>query len=153
MKLLHLILLATITFSFSSCNNASNKNKKETIPDSSFVNTTWLLESMNGEKINYPADYRQNYIIFSSESDGFKFEGFAGCNTISGSYDVGDHGEIGIVDIRSTKKACSFSDLENNFIKMLKNITSYKIEGFYLTVFNGKNKIATFKDVKELSTH
>ena len=153
MKIILLIFLTTLTFSFTSCSNSTENNQTETISDSYFVNTTWLLESINGEKINYPADYKQNFIIFSGESDGFKVQGFAGCNNISGNYDVGDHNEIGLVNIVSTRKMCSFSDLENRFLQMLNNATSYKIEGYVLTIKKGQTEIAVFKDAKELQSH
>ena len=153
MKLILLIFLTTLTFSFTSCSNSAEKNKTEIISDSYFVNTTWLLESINGEKINFPADYKQNYIIFSGESEGFKIQGFSGCNNFSGKYDVGDHNEIGIENIASTKMMCSFSELENKYIQMLKSATSYKIEGYFMTVFSGDKKIAKFKDAKELRIH
>ena len=153
MKIILLIFLTTLTFSFTSCSNSAEKNKTEIISDSYFVNTTWLLESINGEKINYPADYKQNFIIFSGESDGFKIQGFAGCNNFSGNYDVGDHNTFGIENIASTKMICSFSELENNYIQMLKSATSYKIEGFVLTIKKGQTDIAVFKDAKELQSH
>lgn len=134
-----------------SCNNSSKLNEIKT--DSKFTSTTWLLESIDGEKTVYPADYKQNYIILTSDADGFKFSGFAGCNNISGKYDIGGHGEIGIQDILSTRKICSFIELENKFLDILKSATSYKIDGFYMTIYIGDKKVATFKDSKELSTH
>ena len=160
-----IFLLLVFSISFASCNDTSkpeksedNKNMKQknievNKTNSMFINTTWLLESINGEKVVYPADYKQNFIIFTSEAEGFKFSGFAGCNNILGKYDVGDHGEIGIENVASTRKMCSFMELENNYIKMLKEITSYKIDGHLMTVFSGDKLIATFKDAKELSTH
>ena len=153
MKIILLIFLTTLTFSFTSCSNSAEKNKTEIISDSYFVNTTWLLESINGEKINYPADYKQNFIIFSGESDGFKIQGFAGCNNFSGNYDVGDHNEIGLVNIASTREMCSFAELENEYLKMLSSATSYNIDGYFMTVFSGDKKVAIFKDAKELRTH
>lgn len=150
----YLVLLIAISSIAISCTEPKVKNKpNSSIKNSYFVNTTWLLESLNGKEIRYPADYKQNFIIFKGESDGFKFSGFAGCNNFSGNYDVGDHGEIGIDNIISTKMSCSFSELENEFIKTLSETTSYKIDGFYMNVFSGKNIIAVFKDAKELQTH
>ena len=159
-----ILLLAFSIFSIS-CNDTSKivnsednknieqKNNEGHYTNSTFVNTTWLLESLNGEKVIYPADYKQNFIVFTSEAEGFKLSGFAGCNNISGKYDVGDHGEIGIENIASTRKICSFMELENNYIKMLKEITSFKIDGYFMTVFSDKRKIALFKDAKEIRTH
>lgn len=147
----YFILAIIVLTSISSCNIPSKSNKIKI--NSKFVDTTWLLESIEGDKIVYPADYKQNYITFTPEAKGFKFSGFAGCNNISGKYDVGDHGEIGIQDILSTRKTCSFIKLENRFLGMLKEITSYKIDGYYITLYNGDKKVASLKDSKELSTH
>lgn len=150
----YLILIITLsTILFSCTEDVKKYDQKSTSNNSPFVNTTWLLESLNNKKINYPADYKQNYIIFTGEADGFKYSGFAGCNNVSGNYDVGDHNEIGIVNIISTERACSFSELEKDYLKMLTEATSYNIDGFYMTIFNGKNKIANFKDAKKLRTH
>jgi heat shock protein HslJ len=149
-----LVLIITFSsFLFSCSENVKKDNQKSSLNDSPFVNTTWLLESLNDKQINYPADYKQNYLVFTGEAEGFKFSGFAGCNNISGTYDVGDHNEIGITNIVNTKKSCSFSELENDFLKMLDEITSYKINGFYMTVYRRNEKIAYFKDAKELRTH
>jgi|LGVD01.1.fsa_nt_gb heat shock protein HslJ len=161
MRYIITILSTALLFSITSCDNGEvSKSKKKneiqkviSTKDSYFVNTTWLLESIDGDKIVYPADYKQNYMIFKGEADGFTFSGFAGCNNISGKYDVGDHGTIGIENIISTRMACSFSELENKFIVLLKNTSSYKIEGYFMEVYNGDKKLATFKDAKELRNH
>jgi putative lipoprotein len=143
-----IIAISTITI---SCSENIDK-KKSTIQNSSFVNTTWLLTSINNVKIDYPADYKQNYIIFTTEAEGFKFSGFAGCNNISGTYDVGDHNEIGIKNIVSTKKSCSYSILENDFLNILNNAISYKIEDNTMSIYSKNNKTANFKDSKKLQS-
>lgn len=147
----YLVLAIIVLVSITSCN--SNNVANNDVVNSKFTETTWLLESLNGEKIVYPADHKQNFIIFKGESEGFKLNGFAGCNNISATYDVGDHNTFKIGDVISTKMMCSFADLENKFLKMMKDANSYKIEGYYLTIFNGEQELAVFKDAKELQTH
>ena len=150
----YLILIFAFSTIMTSCADEVKKESAEsTVNNSSFVNTTWLLEKLNNNQINYPADYKQNYIVFTGEAEGFRFSGFAGCNNISGNYDVGDHNEIGLGNIISTKKMCSFDKLENEYLKMLSDATSFKIDGFYMKVYNGNDEIAFFKDAKELRTH
>lgn len=158
MRLLY-ILLSALFFSLMSCgtettnkkNKINNLSPTMDIENSLFVNTTWLLESIAKKKILYPADYRQNFVIFKGEVDGFTLSGFAACNNFSGKYDVGDHETFGIDKIISTKMACSFMDLENRFIELLKNADNYKIDGFYLTMYKGEKELAVFKDAKEIA--
>jgi heat shock protein HslJ len=108
-----------------------------------------LLESIEGKEIIYPADYKQNFVIFTGEAEGFELSGFAGCNNFKGKYDVGDHETIGIEKIMSTKKACSFIDLENNFFRVLNGVDTYKIEGYYMTFYKEGKEIAFFKNNKK----
>ncbi len=147
----YFILAIIILTSTTSCNVAPKEN--DTKVNSKLVNTIWLLESINGDEIIYPADYKQNYIIFKGESEGFKLDGFAGCNNVSGTYGVGDHNTFAIGNIMSTKMMCPFAELENKYLRMFENAKSYKIEGYYLTIFDREKEIAIFKDAKELQTH
>lgn len=155
------VLTMVISFAlFISCNNEadSGQDKKEstiemTKINSAFINTTWLLETIDGNKVDYPADYKQNYIIFTGEAEGFKVNGFSGCNNFLGSYDVGDHNEIGMNGLASTKMMCPFADLESKYLDVLGKVNKYEIEGFYMIFYDGDKKLATFKDAKELRNH
>lgn len=63
-----------------------------------------------------------------------------GCNTIHIAYKLMPKSKFEIKNLTATEKACDKSNLEVNFIKDIRKINQYKIEGHKL-ILTGKDKL------------
>lgn len=130
MKLL-ISLLSILLFS-ESCNSVkantmSPKNQEQQLLSGTY--TVNLLEKNN----SIPTTLT---LTFEEESN--KVSGFAGCNSFFGSYSVTNH-NISFSQLAMTKKYCgdnSINNLESQFIKVLNQTKSFKIEGKTLSLLD-----------------
>ncbi|WP_371187093.1 META domain-containing protein [Thalassotalea maritima] len=97
----------------------------------------WTLSLLNGEAASL-GDMDQALFIEFIEADA-TFRGFAGCNNYSGNYSQdGNNLEFG--QSRATKKFCQQgSDIEDQYLSALTDISSYQINGDVLTLINSNN--------------
>ncbi|WP_321777774.1 META domain-containing protein [Sulfurimonas sp.] len=117
------------------CKNSSSKAKLE--------NTYWKLTTVNNKAVNKSLRREAHMIL----NDG-KIKGNAGCNGLGGSYKLdGDKISFSDKDIAMTRMFCQDSP-EIDFIKALKNMHTYKIQGEYLEIFDKDGlKLARFESV------
>ncbi|WP_264521903.1 META domain-containing protein [Flavobacterium sp. N1994] len=145
----------TSTESDSSDVNLPNKMSTSTSTNTTdpskgkfaLAETKWKLVELNGKAVESP-NKKEYYINFDSKSG--KFEAFAGCNTIKGTFFMKAANKLGFSKIVGTKKACDAMDFENDFIKTIQMTDNYMIEekGTMLHFHNGKKAIAKFKAIK-----
>ncbi|MCA1756310.1 MAG: copper resistance protein NlpE N-terminal domain-containing protein [Bacteroidales bacterium] len=87
---------------------------------------TWLLTSAGGTEIS--DDYFPGgtpWIAFDSESN--RISGFAGCNSLTGTYTPGDNNSLALGPIATTKIACNAMRGEQMFLGLLNNTTGYRL--------------------------
>jgi len=99
--------------------------------------TYWKLTELNGKPL--VVDEKMNkeiHIVLKKE--GNKVQGFSGCNTIFGQYELKDGNRISFSGMISTKMACPALATESEFNKMLETIDSYSVNGNTMTLNKAK---------------
>ena len=110
------------------------------------VETYWKLTELMGKPVNPPAGVREIHIVLKKQ-DG-RFQGFAGCNNIMGSYELKDENFIGFKGIASTKMACPDMTIENQLMEVLGRVDNYSILGDKLSLNKARMApLARFKAV------
>ena len=108
--------------------------------------TKWKLASLNNVAIVQKSK-KVNFLKLNSK-DG-RFIAYMGCNSISGSYAMPMSTKIVFSNAVMTRMACPDMTLETDFLAMLENVASYKIENDRLLLFNERKKvIAKFTAIK-----
>jgi len=107
-------------------------------------NTRWKLSEMNGTPVITPDNGKDVYFLLSDK----KVQGFAGCNTITGSYTLS--GEKITFNTASTRMMCGKEqmDIEEFYTYALTHAASYKIDGNTLELYEGETSLAEFQAVK-----
>lgn len=107
--------------------------------------TKWKLISLNKKKVSQNG--KKEYFIKLNSKDG-RFEAFAGCNSIWGSYDMPSFDTLSFSETITTEMACTNMDLETGFTTMLSEVNSYKIQQGMLTLLGkGKKTLAQFQAI------
>ncbi len=137
-------LILLIPLFYISCASSENVNQEISLP---LENTKWILKILNGKKIFTPESNKEIYIRFSTA--GKRVNGYAGCNTFSGTYSK-DKNNISIGPLASTEMFCeSMMDIENELLKTIGNTKKYKIKGKYLQLYDSERIIAKFGGISE----
>lgn len=101
---------------------------------------------MNGKSIVTPPDAKEVHMILTSTGNEKRIKGFAGCNTMGGSFTLKEN-KIHFTTL-STKMFCpDRMEVEDSFFKVLSNADTYGINGEELYLYQGETKIATFQSV------
>ena len=120
--------------------------------DSSYKNATlvetyWKLITLDGHGVAMPAEGKKEVHLILKEKDN-RVQGFSGCNTMMGLYELKDANSIHFKNLASTRMACDDMTTENVFKKVLEQVNSYSIEGDNLSLNKrGMPAFATFKAV------
>lgn len=144
------LLLITISL-FMSCKPREKDNKGY---DPKIENKRWVLRELNNKVIQTPTGEKEISIFFEPTLNEFTAVGK--CNNLHGMYTSQDD-MIKIVNMISTKMACSALDLESEFVKSLNETNKYKlkskktngIKSEFLYLYNESSLIATFEKVNE----
>jgi heat shock protein HslJ len=119
------------------------KEKQESEEQASFLNTDWELSFIQDTKTYaktfYPADEPKKIIInFTDSSDVVLFLGI--CNDGDGTYSYSaETGELKIIDLGSTKIACTNVEWEGYTIQNMNQAYQYQIEGDQLIILSNGN--------------
>lgn len=108
--------------------------------------TKWKLTSLNNKKITQKG--KKAYFLKLNSKDG-RFEAFAGCNSMWGSYDMPSFDTLSFSEIITTEMACPEMSTETIFTAMLGEVASYKIDKECLTLLSKRKKeLAKFEAIK-----
>lgn len=122
--------------------------KKVEMSQEDIINKHWKLTTLKGQKVIMGKDQeRESYITLTTQDN--QFNGFGGCNIISGKYDLEENNKITFSGIISTLRACIDGDnQESEFMKTLNEVDSYTIKGDELWLnIGGKKGVATFEAI------
>lgn len=133
-----LIIIAIITFILFGLFTVSSDTSK-------YINGTYIYHSFDGDEIRVPADKAFPTLKFNAAEN--TISGFAGCNNISGNFNITKH-TIKFGPIASTKKACFQDIYETQLLNALKNVNQYKIKGDLLILKKDDNPLIYLRSLK-----
>ena len=119
------------------CQNLYSKAK--------LTNTYWKLTVINGKAVQKTYNKRREAHMVLSQG---RVKGSTGCNGMGGAY-VLDGNKLSFSDkgMAMTRMFCKGS-VENQFLKAMREMQSYKIKGEYLEIFDKNGaKLARFESV------
>ena len=121
-----------------------NKNCEKSKPKASLTNTYWKLTTVDGKEVQSTGK-REAHMILNNG----KIQGSTGCNGLGGSYTLdGDKISFSDKGMMSTMMFCKGSP-EKEFRFALKNMSSYRIKGEHLEIYNKHHTLlAVFESIK-----
>jgi heat shock protein HslJ len=135
-----ILFIGTISF-LVSCQKESNPANllitSTVVSNSDLRNKKWQLTQLNSKIIE--GDANSYYIKFDSKEDQFSAK--AGCNTLFGSFQLGENTKIAFSNVGATKMYCMNMEVENQFIQLLEKTTQIKINEQIL-IFSSDNSKA-----------
>ena len=135
MKTLPLALTLLITLSAHTCKDSAGNSMTD------LLDKKWVFQTVNGEKVSMPDGVDTPWIQLAGE----QLTGFGGCNSMMGSYKLGD-GAISFPGLGSTKKYCQDVQPTENAIKQaLGQVDAYKMEDGLLKLMGGGKEVAALK--------
>lgn len=141
MKLLHYAILILCVFTISC--KTSKKGSYAPKGDSRLMDTYWRLSEMNGKPVINPADAPEVHIRLTEKKR--RITGFAGCNRITGTFELGKQGVIAF-KAGSTMMYCEGRmDIENHLMQTLTNANRHVINDRHLLLYNDNRLLAVFE--------
>jgi heat shock protein HslJ len=145
----HFIFFIGTFFFLVSCQKESNPANllitSTVVSNSDLRNKKWLLTQLNSKTIE--GDANSYYIKFDSKEDQFSAK--AGCNTLFGSFQLGENTKIAFSNVGATKMYCMNMEVENQFIQLLEKTTQIKINQQVLIFLSDNSKaLASFSLVE-----
>lgn len=142
MKALIPCLMLFSTLVFVQCKSS----KPSLAATASLENTYWKLSEMNGMPVVTPADSKEVHFILTKTDNQNQLKGFAGCNTLAGSYKT-DGQSISFTAITTRMFCEGRMEVENYLTKTLSEATSYQINGNVLELYQNETFLAKFEAV------
>lgn len=91
------------------------------------VEKYWRLMELHGEPIvRMENNKREAHLVIKQE--GNRVVGNAGCNSLTASYKLDEENGLSFAQIATTKMACMDMTVENEFMKVLPMVDSYRIQ-------------------------
>jgi len=134
------ILIATILVTgckSTQKSTATLKQPEATIQNIEIEETYWKLTELQGKPIVKSEGMTKDIHIILKK-DGNRVQGFSGCNTIMGQYELKEGNRIVFSGMASTMMACPDMSTEANFNKMLGAIDNYSINGKTMSLSKAK---------------
>lgn len=121
---------------------------KKVAPKDKIVEKYWKLKKLEGQDVTM-FDNQEKEIFFMLKANDNRLQGFAGCNSLSGSYKLEDGQRISFSNVATTMKSCpDVSVNETEFLKVFEQADNYSINGDELTLNVGRRApLAVFEAV------
>jgi|SRR5690554_1552670 len=111
------------------------------------TDTYWRLKTLEGQPVEMTKNQTRE-AFFRLKSEDNSVTGFAGCNTLFGSYALDRGNKIYFSHIAATLMACLDSDIrETQFLQVFERADTYSLIDGELTLKNGQNTLAVFEAV------
>jgi heat shock protein HslJ len=122
---IHFLLILSITLT-PYCHSPSKNNQAAVSSDSSapIEDIYWKLAEINGKPVIRDGNVAKEAYMMLNKAEK-RLQGNAGCNTISGPYQLSDGNKITLGNIISTKMACPAMDVETQFLQALQTADTY----------------------------
>jgi heat shock protein HslJ len=112
----------------------------------SVENTTWRLMEVNGMPVITPENGKVVHFTLTKKDGERRISGFAGCNTIIGTYKL-DENTISFTAAATRMMCAERMDVEQFFLQTLSNADSYKLNGKILELYQGNVFLAKFEGI------
>ncbi|WP_228412564.1 MULTISPECIES: META domain-containing protein [unclassified Chryseobacterium] len=116
------------------------------MPDKNpYLQRQWMLISLDGFSKDQLIENKAEVNLTSKVTDG-KIQGSAymGCNQMSFTSEFRKGGKVKISNLVSTMKACQNMNLETSFQKKFETMTTYSVEGHFLTLSDNHGNTMKF---------
>lgn len=146
------ILVAMTAISCNSSDQSSSENSQqnnsEMSEEDAIVGTHWKLIKLEGQDVKV-AKNQEKEIYFTLEADGNQVQGFAGCNTLNGTYALEDGQRIRFSQMSVTLRACPDVAVdESQYLQVFELADNYTINDGELALNVGRRApLAVFKAV------
>jgi heat shock protein HslJ len=153
-KLILAILFLAIGIAGCKSTQKAPETPKQPIPmaTAELTETHWKMIELMGKPVVLSENNKKEiYIVLSK--DGSSVNGFSGCNSIMGKYELKEGNRITFSSMASTMMACPDLATESEFNKMLGTIDNYSINGSAMTLNKAKMApMAKFVPVEQTKT-
>ena len=145
-----LISFFSLALLFTACENNSDTAGNQTqepaeqetmtavsdglsLSDPELEGKRWIIVEVNGQPVVKSEQMRQTpFIHFHSEDT--RVHAYAGCNQMSGTYELAEGNRIRFSALMSTKMACEDMSLEDQMGKIFEQIDNYSISDDMLSL-------------------
>ena len=108
-------------------------------PDSNWAEGKWVLIELKEVPVQISGNFERNaHISFLPSTKNY--QGFGGCNKISGAYTIGKS-NIKFNAVNTKLAACPDVPFETTFLSTLNEVDKYAINGDILTLNDGKKTV------------
>ena len=130
-----------ITFILAGCKSTQKAAAIPQIPNipqtAEMQETYWRLTELMGKPVKTNEKMKKDiHIILKKE--GNQVQGFSGCNSFVGKYELKEGSRITFSALASTMMACPDLALETEFNNMLTTVDNYSINGTVMTLNKAK---------------
>jgi heat shock protein HslJ len=116
-------------------------------PAAALEGTEWRLADIGGQPSPAGADSTRQP-GFTLLADGRKVQGSAGCNRMTGTYQL-DGQKLKFGPLATTRMACPAMETETAFLKALQATTRYEVRGSSLTLYGADTAVARLETASE----
>lgn len=115
------LFLLTFTILLISACNSDNQAKNSTLEG-----VDWALSELNGQIPDFEQDDSNRPFIHFDHTEERVF-GSTSCNRFSGNYEIDKESmALSFHQLASTKMACPDMSIENEYVAMLEDVSSFK---------------------------
>jgi heat shock protein HslJ len=151
--ILSAVLITSVVLFITACSGT----KKSTMPAGAsssagidqLATGDWKLSELDGKLI--PGDSKAMLSFITGEKKSVA--GNAGCNRLSGSFELPGNNAIKFSPLATTRMACfdqNATETETKFLSALGKVNSWSIADGKLTLSDGTNVLAKFNNIKRL---
>jgi heat shock protein HslJ len=144
-RTINFIFISIFFITFIGCKTLLHRISNQSFdPEVNLENTTWILSTLNQNKIEVDAEHPIKIKINNNN-----FKGFAGCNQFWGICKI-NQSQIAFSNINRTKMSCDKIKTENLLVEILRESTAYVIYKKNMKLINQKAEVlAEFQALDE----
>lgn len=109
------------------------------------IQRQWMLVSLEGfSKDDLIKNKAEINLTAKSENGNIKGSAYMGCNRVFFTSEFKNNGKVKISGLGSTMMACQNMNLETSFQKKFEKMTTYSVEGHFLTLSDDSGNAMKF---------
>jgi len=142
-KIVLLVFVLCISACKTQTKTSASSPSADMKADQALVEKYWKLVELNGNPLTV-SDHNEKeaHIIFKNETN--RFSGSAGCNRITGVYNLEKSGGIAFSQTIVSRMMCLNMDIETQFLQVLETADTYTVGKDTLVLSKEKTPLARF---------